>query len=259
MSRGTLFWGLLLIIVGGALLLDNLGLLGGISVWGIIWPLVLVAIGVWIIWGNFFRRGADSEHISVPLDDAQSARIKLQHGAGRLWVNSDAPSGILVEGDIGGGLELRTTRQGDQINLQMNPSGFSWFPGTTLDWRIAFSNAVPITMEIDSGASDTRLDCSELNLQDLYLKSGASSTMLTLPAHAGFTRVRIESGAASVDIRIPEGVAANIRSRGGMSSVNVDRNRFPRQGDVYRTSDYDQANNKIDLDIQMGVGSVTVR
>lgn len=259
MSRSTIFWGLLLIIVGGVLLLDNLGLLGGINMWGIIWPLVLVAIGVWILWGNFFRSGADSQHISVPLEGAQSARVKLQHGAGRLWVESVAPIGVLVEGDIAGGADLRTSQQGEQINLHISPRGFSWFPGTTLDWKIAFSNAVPLSMDVDSGASDARLDFSDLLLQDLYLKTGASSTTLTLPAHAGFTRVRVESGAASVDIRVPDGTAATIRSRGGLSSVNVDRNRFPRQGDVYRSVDYDQASNKIDLDIQIGVGSVTVR
>jgi hypothetical protein len=259
MSRSTLFWGLLLIIIGGILLLDNLGILGDISVWSIIWPLVLIAIGGWILWGSFFRRGVESEQVSLPLEGAQRAEIKLQHGAGRLIINANAPEGTLLEGVFGGGLNLSKSRQGDLISVRMSPDSFAWFPGSTLDWRVALSNDVPLSINMDSGASDARLDFSELQLKDLYLKSGASSTVLTLPSQAGFTRARIESGAASVDIRIPEGVAASIRWRGGLSSLNVDRNRFSRQGDVYQSDDYAEAVNKIDLDIQMGVGSVTVR
>jgi hypothetical protein len=68
----------------------------------------------------------------------------------------------------------------------------------------------------------------------------------------------VSSGAASVNIRIPQGVAARIRWRGGLSSINVDPSRFPRFGDTYQSPDYDSAANKVDLDVEMGVGSVTV-
>lgn len=258
MSRGTLFWGSLLVIVGGALLLDNLGLLGGISIWSILWPFMLIAIGAWIIWGNFFRRGSEQEHVSIPLEDFKYATVKLQHGAGKLRVASGASPGVLLEGDIVGGLDLNSSRQGDRLDVKMNPSSFSWFPGTTLDWKIALSRDVSLSLEMETGASDTHLDLSELRVSELRLKSGASSTVLTLPTSAGQTKVSIESGAASVDVRVPNGVAATIRSRGGLSSVSVDRSRFPRQGDIFRSDDYESANNKVDLDIQMGVGSVSI-
>ncbi len=259
MGRGTLFWGSLLVIVGGALLLDNLGLLGGISVWGIILPVVLIAIGAWIIWGSSFRRRQESEQMSVPIESAQRARVKLQHGAGKLVVTSGAPEGILFAGEFRGGIELHKSQQGDQLDIRLNPDSFAWLPGSTLDWHISLSNAVRLVLEVETGASDTRLDLAELQLDELYLKSGANATAITFPASAGFTRARIESGAASVEIRIPEGVAANIRSRAGLSSVMVDRDRFPRQGEVYQSADYQEATNKVDLDIQIGVGSVDIR
>jgi hypothetical protein len=80
-----------------------------------------------------------------------------------------------------------------------------------------------------------------------------------MPANAGHTRVDVEAGAASVRVTIPSGVAARIRNRSGLSSVNIDSMRFPRQGDIYISSDYETAANKLDLEIRTGVGSVDVR
>ena len=259
MGRGTIFWGSLLVIVGGVLLLDNLGLLGGINIWGVIWPLVLIAIGVWIIWGSSFRRKQESEQISVPIESTQRARVKLSHGAGKLVVTSGAPDGMLLSGDFRGGVELHKSQKGDQLDVRVNPDSFAWFPGSTLDWNVSISSAMRLVLDVETGASDTRLDLADLKLDELYLKSGANATAITLPDNAGFTRTRIESGAASVEIRIPEGVAASIRSRAGLSSVMVDSNRFPRQGEVFQSADYQEASNKVELDIQIGVGSVAIR
>ncbi len=259
MGRGTLFWGSLLVIIGGVLLLDNLGLLGGINIWGIIWPLVLIAIGAWIIWGSSFRRRQESEQISVPLDSSLRARVKLQHGAGKLVVNSSAPEGMLLSGEFSGGIELHQSQKGDQLDIRLNPDSLAWLPGSTLDWDISLTNAIRLVLEVETGASDSRLDLTDIQLDELYLKSGANATAITFPANAGFTRARIESGAASVEMRIPEGVAASIRSQSGLSSVVVDRDRFPRQGGVYQSPDFNEAVNKIDLDIQIGVGSVAIR
>jgi hypothetical protein len=38
----------------------------------------------------------------------------------------------------------------------------------------------------------------------------------------------------------------------------VDPSRFPKQGLVHQSADYETAANKVDLKIQMGVGSVEV-
>jgi len=262
MSKGTMFWGSVLILVGAVLLLDNLGFLGDINIWSIIWPLVIIALGVWIIWGNYFRKQPAGESLSIPLEDASQAHLRLQHGAGRLTLYAGAIPGELLAGDFGGGVEVDKRREGDSLRIKMNSPvqfiPFSWYPGYSLDWKIALSRDIPLSLELETGASETRLDLDDLRISELRLKTGASSTNVNLPANAGFTRVMVESGAASVDIRIPSGVAARIRSRGGLSSLSLDRSRFPRTGEIYQSADYDTASNKVDIDIQMGVGSVTI-
>jgi hypothetical protein len=72
------------------------------------------------------------------------------------------------------------------------------------------------------------------------------------------TTVRAESGAASLVIEVPEGVAARIRSRMGLGSSQVDERRFPRSAAGFESADYGTAANRADIDISGGVGSVRV-
>lgn len=263
MRRNALFWGFILIAAGGLLLLDNLGIIN-VNIWGIIWPLLLIAFGLSILWGIVFRASPEIEQVNIPLDGASRARVRVRHGAGRLRINSGTRPGELIEGSFGGGVEVSQRRTGDLLEVNMSmPSRifafpfFSW-PGSNLNWSLALASDTPLSLDLDMGANDARLDLSDINVSELRLKSGANSTNVILPANAGFTRADFETGVASVRIKIPSGVAARIRARGGLSSINVDRARFPRMGDVYQSADYDTATNKVEIDVETGVGSVEI-
>jgi hypothetical protein len=121
------------------------------------------------------------------------------------------------------------------------------------------NSEIPLELDVDTGASAARLDLEDLKVTDLRLETGASSTEITLPAKAGYTKVEIDAGAASLGIRIPSGVAARIKTEGALVGVNVDQSRFPREGVVYQSVDYETAENKADLDIDIGAGSISVR
>ena len=71
--------------------------------------------------------------------------------------------------------------------------------------------------------------------------------------------MRAEAGAASLTFLVPTGVAARIGTKMGLGSIQVDESRFPRMGDGYQSTDYATAENRVDLDIQGGVGSVRIR
>ncbi len=263
MRRGSIFWGILLVIIGLALLLDNLGLLGNINLWNLIWPFILIAFGAWILLGTIFRRPPQVEHTSIPLEGAQSAQVKIQHGAGRLDIHAGSGIGLLAEGDFSGGMEYRSQREGDRLKVKMQVPEqyfpFNWAPGYTLDWSFGLSREVPLNLDFETGAGEAQIDLRELRVGELRLKSGASSSTIDLPANAGLTHVSVEAGAASVRIHVPSGVAARIRSQGGLASIQIDTTRFPPTGiNTYQSPDYDTAANKADIEAQMGVGSVEI-
>jgi hypothetical protein len=262
MRRGALLWGIIIIIVGVLFLLENLGIIT-INIWGLILPLLAIALGAWILWGILAPHPAKIEHIDIPLDGATQARINIRHGAGRLQVDAGAGVGRLLEGDCDGGAELNTRRTANALEVTLGvlyrSLPFIWGPEYLMNWKLGLAQDVPLELSFDTGAADTRIDLSQLIVHQIRYHSGASSTWMTLPANAGQTTAVFKTGAASLELRIPSGVAAYIQTSSGLSSITVDKNRFPRIGNGYKSADYDVATNKVDIRVEMGVGSVDIR
>jgi hypothetical protein len=265
MRNASAFWAVVLILIGVILLLNNFGLLPNLSfsIWNLIWPVILIALGVWFISRTFVKpEPAALQPASIPLDGASRAVVEIQHGAGELSVRSGAGAGILAEGTFGGGLKHRAVRKGDLLDVEMKmavePVAFlNWAPGG-YDWDVRLNADVPLALECETGASKSALDLRDLKITELKLETGASSTEVMLPANAGYTRVKVEAGAARVDLRVPGGVAARIKASAGLASVTVDQTRFPGFDNRYQSPDYDTAANKVDIDVETGVGAVTV-
>jgi hypothetical protein len=264
MRRDSIFWGAILILLGGLLFLNSAGirLPGGINPMQLFWPSVLIVLGGWFLLGYFLRGRADTEQISVDLQGASQASLKLSHGAGRLALRAGAPPGQLLTGSFAGGVRKRAHTVGDRLeaHLEANPTMFPpFFAGWQgLEWDIKLNRDIPMALRLDTGASQSELDLSELRVSDLRLNTGASKTDLTLPANAGLTSVRVELGAASLDINVPQGVAARIRSEHGVAAIEINTSRFPYSNGIYESADYSSAQNKADIQIQAGAGRVAV-
>jgi hypothetical protein len=260
MHRGRIFWGVIIIIAGSLLLLDRLGLLpAGFN--AIFWPLVLIALGVSFLLGPAFRRSQRTEQISVPLENTSTAEIVLNHGAGRLHLRSTDMPGVLLEGSFRGETthDVRHSGSNTVVTLRSEVVVTPFMGPYDRSWDIGVTRSLPLKLHLQGGASDNELDLTELIITDLHIETGASSTRVRMPAAAGFTRAEVESGAASVNIFIPQGVAARIRTSGGLSSISVDTQRFPRTDGYYQSPDYETADNRIDMNLEMGVGSIEVR
>jgi hypothetical protein len=268
MRRTTAFWAVLLILLGALLLLNNAGVLD-VSIWKLVGPLFLIALGAWIVWGIISgRRPAEAEEVTIPLENASQAHIHIRHGAGRLHLKAGAGPDELMSGTFVGGLDYqsRCTQNVLDVAMRVPPTslpalGWPWVWGSRrlFDWSFGLNDEVALSLDFEIGANEARLDLSDLCVTELRLKTGASATDLTLPASAGYTRAAIEAGAASVTIRVPPAVEGRIRIEGGLAGIAVDRDRFPRTGNVYQSTGYETAQNRVDLDIHAGAGSISVR
>ncbi len=180
-------------------------------------------------------------------------------------IGSQSNPAELVNGTFEGGLDYKTDRDGDTLKVKLSaPPGdwwtFPWMLGQyQRQWSLGLNNQVPLKLRLEAGAAESNLDLSGLRLTELKLEIGASSTNVTLPAQAGFTKAKVSAGAASTTLRIPSGVAARIRFEGGAASFEVDSARFPRVNGYRQSPDYETAANKVDLDIEGGAGSFVVR
>jgi hypothetical protein len=216
-----------------------------------------VGLGIWFIIGAIVPvRRSLTERLSLPLADAADAEVKIAFGAGHLTAHAAAP-GILVDGTFEGGVRSRS-RAVNRVALEQDTTyGLPWL-GRSSRWDVGLTSEVPLDLRIDTGASRAEFDLRDLHLRSLDLHTGASETRVLLPRAAGATSVRTESGAASLILEVPTGVAARIRTRLVLGSSQVDQTRFPRVADGYQSVDYATAANRIDIDISGGVGSVKV-
>ncbi len=266
MRNESIFWGIALVLLGGLLLLDNLGYLpANINVWSIFWPLVLIVLGIRGVMQAFRPRSSASEEpLRLPLEGARRATVRFHYGAGELRVDDRAGNDDLVNGTFGGGVEHNLRRGNEESILDLHmPSRnipIVWPDGNRgWTWTVGLNPTIPLSLDFEVGASHNVLDLRNLLVSDLRLQTGASASEIEMPARAGHTRATIKSGAASVEIRIPQGVAARIHASGGLAGIEIDEMRFPRAGSDYRSPDYETAENRLDLDVETGLGSVSIR
>src|SRR5512141_733950 len=251
-------WPVAWIVVGVLLLLSTTGNLATgpgelISDW---WPLALVVLGVWFLIGAIVPGSAASESLALPIGGAAGANIRIQYGAGELTTHVAAP-GNLVDGQFVGGVSHRVGGPGVVELRQDTDHGWPWFD-RRFAWDVGLTGELPLDLRVDGGATRMVLDLTDLKLRSLELHTGASGTRVLLPKAAGATAVRAESGAAELVFEVPVGVAARIRSRMVLGSTQIDQARFPQTAAGYESPDYASAPNRVDIDVQGGVGSLKV-
>ena len=270
MKNRNIFWGLVVLLVGVLLLLNTLGFLP-FSVWQIFWPVMLILAGLWFLFGSrFIKPNLETVSFSHQLANIQQAEIKLNHGAGELNISA-LDSGNheqLLDGTFGGGMEHEVSQHNGLTILKLRApvEGFPFvaFPHQEgYHWDMALSPHVPMQLKLHTGANKSSLNLHDLNVTELSLETGASDTEVILPAVTEYTKFKVQSGAAAVNIRVPQGVAAKIRISGALMGNNVDLQRFPLVSSepgnkVYQSTDYEASAKQVEIKIESGVGSIQI-
>jgi hypothetical protein len=199
--------------------------------------------------------------LAIPLEGATDAEVMVTFGAGHLRIGAAAP-GMLVDGTFGGGVRVERGGGAGRARLAppTPPSGWA-LNREPYTWTMGVTGEVPLRLRVESGAADAELELGALRLAELRLRTGASETRVDLPAAAGHTRVDAEGGASAIRFRVPDGVAARIRSSIVVGSSDVDTARFLRSaaGDAWESPDFATAANRVEIEVRGGVGSVSVR
>lgn len=296
--RPGLIGPLILITIGILLLLANMGMLP-LAFWEIairFWPLLLILIGLDVIFGRRSALGAlailvlwvaliggmiwlasnqdgrfafanapVTDPISQPLGDIKSASIDLQTGFSNCQVSAlNSDSADLVKGTYGHGEGTHAVKTysvtGSEARLGLREEGNGFvFPGVSASrWDLGLYPQVPMALRVNGGVGRTNLDLSALNVTTLAIDTGIGTLDVTTPK-TGVVTMRINGGIGSATVNIPQGVAASIRTNAGLAGIQVDPTRFPKSGGTYQSPDYAGAANKISIDVDGGIGSISIR
>jgi Domain of unknown function (DUF5668) len=274
-------WPLLLVVIGLDLLLAHqrsLAIVLGLAV--SVFALGLIA-GMVNVPGLSAPRSATAGPVTSraqtqTLRGASQAAVTLRFGAGELDVSAlqnggpDDLASMSYNGPPGPTPEAQysVTNGIGRLNYQLSgrDGGFVALFGNrggagTSESRlnVNLKPDLPLSLTVQTGATQARLDLSQLRVGTLDVSMGAADTLVRLPQNAGTTTAHFSGGATSLTLEIPDGVAAQIRTRGGLNTVSVDQTRFPAAGaDVYRSADYATATNKVDITVETGVSTIRV-
>ncbi len=127
----------------------------------------------------------------------------------------------------------------NKVDMKLNP---------LLVWDLTF----------DAGAASMDFDLSDFKTNNIEVDMGAASLNLTLGDKYPETNVSIDAGASDIDIWIPENSGCKINTDGALSSKNFDDFEKINSGH-YVTNNFDEAENKIYIEVDSGVSSITVK
>lgn len=293
--RRSIIGPLLLIGIGLAFLAQNFGLLSS-NIWVVLWhlwPAWLILAGLDLLigrrtpWGSWALGGiavvvlggalllgdalpglgnrtpGELVQVSQPIEGASRADVRIGSGVGRLLL-SPASSDLLIEGQITPLANERINQSGrtvgDRLTYTLESRGMGWgFPGTVntnASWDLRLSDRIPLSLDIDGGVGDTRIDLTGIQLTNLTLDTGVGDTDVTLPAQ-GIFRVKVDAGVGDLTLRLPKELAARIRIDKGVGSVSVNGG-FNSADGYYVSPNFEGAEHRVEIELDAGVGSIRV-
>lgn len=296
MKIRTYLRGIIIILLGVILLANNFQILPW-SVWYELlrlWPAILIAIGVDLIFrksslsflqilsplviiaaigGAVYLSQADRAYqitdralrFEQPLSPKlKQADIEISFGAGILRL--EGGSAYLFEGDfttpswlrpkmrykvVGEKGFLELTEEGERGRFQFSQAGKEH------SWNLRLNNKIPLTLKIETGASSNYLDISSLEVTYLELKTGASKNEIKFGS-LNSIQAKIEAGVSQIKLFIPGSIGIRIEADTALTSNNLNELDLIKEGNTYISRHYSTAETRLDLELKVGVSSLTV-
>ncbi len=124
-------------------------------------------------------------------------------------------------------------------------------------WNVGLTPKVPLSLRVETGVGESTLNLETLKVTNLSLNVSVGGTTIHLPS-TGLVTATLDGGVGKIDITLPRGMQARIQVKHGIGAINVVGD-FQRDGDIYTSSGYAGASNRVDLQIEGGVEQIAVK
>lgn len=294
MNNSKVFWGVLFITSGVLILLSNFAVLpnGFFESFWKFWPLFLVLIGLSII---FNKRGLIGAWIFIMLsiafllfagvysyyypkvtnynlskyvfseeiNEVEELDLDIDFGAGDLTITSSDQKLFLGQAETMSPTTLKRIDDNNKSRISIKQDPISgWFFTNPKHYakanksEFAVAKNIPLLLNIDTGASKFVLDLDQTMLKKLDLKFGASDGEIRIGEQVIKTDINIETGASSLKLYLPQKSGIKIISNSGASSNNFSEVGLIKNDKIWKSQNYDEAKNLIDINLSMGASSI---
>lgn len=276
--------GVMIIIIGIIILLYNLNILKVTMFWGIVrlWPLLFVVIGLNIIlkkvrymsvitWLLFFGVVIGYSYLyidemtwffgdNMPLEsymtdsvDLDDGHMELEMATGKIVVNSHNQNYIAYEIPEMHMEKANFNDATDRLTLRSEMQNFAFQSSA---YYVDVPEQSPWFIDIDGGVLTVELDLADASVTGGKIDYGVGDLDIILPELSdGLLTVNLGIGDVTIDI--PENLGVKIISQGGL--VSFDTKLEEVSEDVYESSNYNSAEHQLEIQIDVGIGSIEIK
>ncbi len=224
-------------------------------------PLSLIAI--FLLSSGFVLLKGNKYHKDVELSNEKEIKVTLQSGFGTVHVTRGNGSTILAADvdadktlDMANCIDYSKRERVGYLSINTNEEvegkpehkhGFHISGLESSDWNLQFTDAVPLSFDVELGMGKGVFDLTGLTVKDVSISAGASSFLLKFdkPNKGSIEELSIESGVSKFRAEnLCNANFSHLKFEGGVGSYVLDFGG--------------QFNREADVDIQVGLGSLTV-
>ncbi len=262
MNNGKTFWGILFVVLGSLLLLNNFVDLA-FDAWVLwkFWPVILILVGIaWFTksskfaWVSFavaaaviatmifasaqrgcnvvsMRHGNQKLHSQALIvdmnDSSRHSLLQVNLGAGSFRLIDTTTSLAAVRTESTFGLYSLSRFYDDDsravVELSMEDNDVHIADGSmNNNADISLNSTVTWDMDFDVGAASVNFDFTPYILRTIRLDAGAASIRLKFGDRADTSRATLDVGASSIVLLIPDNVGCELLSNMQLSSKHFD-------------------------------------
>jgi hypothetical protein len=145
-----------------------------------------------------------------------------------------------------------------QIDFVMKKTRFKFHNGHKNIADISLNTKPVWDIYLDMGAAAMEMDLTNYKIENVDIDMGAASLEIKLGELYQETNLSIDAGASDIDIYVPRNSGCKIQTDVALTSKDFDE--FEKiKSDLYSTENFDEAKNKIYIEVNSGVSSISVK
>ncbi len=293
---GGVFWGLLFMLIGGLLLLDNFNVVSVnfANLWQL-WPVIIIFAGAsmlslrgWVSGLLAFALGAgllalvaataiENPWYSVTpqvrvqtqqvAEGSETANVKkldvgVKAGAAEINLSSSANRrGVLARLESSHmTLEQSSRTDGttQYVTFSTESANQLWLGNVKNKLSLDYTRSVSLALHFDIGAASLKGDVSAAKLRNLDVEAGASSIDLKLGTVLPEQDITLKTGASSVTLSLPKDAGVRVFTDDGLSSTEFAGVDKLTDG-LYQSPSFDTATAKVTIRANLGASSFTIK
>jgi hypothetical protein len=223
-------------------------------------PLILMSSGCVV--ENMRTGPTRRESVHIGRDASEFLTVNLNMAAGNLKINpgtTEFLDGTAIYNVDSWKPVISYSTAAGHGNLEIRQPGVrrSLAGHTRYEWDLRLANDIPIDLTAHFGAGEADLNLGGLMLRSVDVEMGVGQLRMDLRGSPKRDyEVRVRGGVGEAVIRLPRDVGVFAKAEGGIGSINT--TGLHREGDRYVNDAYDHSKVTIHLDIQGGIGSISL-